>query len=209
MDKIGTWAGNIAGYLVFVTVLTGLLPASGYGKYLRLFSGCILILLVFQPLTGSLRLEEPVTELFRTISFTQEVNALSGSLGIEMEELEERKRRNLVNAYRTEVEDEICRLAETEGVLVQAEVKMAKETAEGFPRIERIVLRVKEENPGGEESFAEVSVDQIHVAVSSEAVPAQEKTTGNEERLRRLKKRIAGYYQMEEAYVEIRRQSSP
>lgn len=51
MEVITHWAGNIVSYLVFLTVLTGLLPAHKYEKYIRLFAGCILLLIVLKPLT--------------------------------------------------------------------------------------------------------------------------------------------------------------
>lgn len=51
MEAITHWAGNIVSYLVFLTVLTGLLPAHKYEKYIRLFAGCILLLIVLKPLT--------------------------------------------------------------------------------------------------------------------------------------------------------------
>lgn len=58
MEGIYRWVSNIVYYLIFVTIITNLLPAGKYEKYLRLFAGCILILLVLQPLTGGLRLDE-------------------------------------------------------------------------------------------------------------------------------------------------------
>ena len=57
MEAITHWAGNIVSYLVFLTVLTGLLPAHKYEKYIRLFAGCILLLIVLKPLTDGLRLD--------------------------------------------------------------------------------------------------------------------------------------------------------
>ena len=52
MEGIYRWVSNIVYHLIFVTIITNLLPAGKYEKYLRLFAGRILILLVLQPLTG-------------------------------------------------------------------------------------------------------------------------------------------------------------
>lgn len=62
MEGIYRWVSNIVYYLIFVTIITNLLPAGKYEKYLRLFAGCILILLVLQPLTGGLRLDEKIKQ---------------------------------------------------------------------------------------------------------------------------------------------------
>ena len=72
MEGIYRWVSNIVYYLIFVTIITNLLPAGKYEKYLRLFAGCILILLVLQPLTGGLRLDEKINAIFRSVSFENE-----------------------------------------------------------------------------------------------------------------------------------------
>ena len=82
MEAITHWAGNIVSYLVFLTVLTGLLPAHKYEKYIRLFAGCILLLIVLKPLTDGLRLEERLNYLFTSLSFENE----AGELKSEMDE---------------------------------------------------------------------------------------------------------------------------
>ena len=94
MEVITHWAGNIVSYLVFLTVLTGLLPAHKYEKYIRLFAGCILLLIVLKPLTDGLRLEERLNYLFTSLSFENE----AGELKSEMDEIEVR-RRNMVLSY--------------------------------------------------------------------------------------------------------------
>ena len=83
MEVITHWAGNIVSYLVFLTVLTGLLPAHKYEKYIRLFAGCISLLIVLFA-DGRLRLEERLNYLFTSLSFENE----AGELKSEMDEIE-------------------------------------------------------------------------------------------------------------------------
>ena len=89
MEVITHWAGNIVSYLVFLTVLTGLLPAHKYEKYIRLFAGCILLLIVLKPLTDGLRLEERLNYLFTSLSFENEAGELKS-------EMDEDKRADLI-----------------------------------------------------------------------------------------------------------------
>ena len=98
MEVITHWAGNIVSYLVFLTVLTGLLPAHKYEKYIRLFAGCILLLIVLKPLTDGLRLEERLNYLFTSLSFENE----AGELKREMDEIEERRRNMVLSQYEAE-----------------------------------------------------------------------------------------------------------
>ena len=65
MEGIYRWVQNITYYMIFITAAANLLADSKYEKYLRFFGGIVLVLLVVQPLTGSLRLEERLTYLFQ------------------------------------------------------------------------------------------------------------------------------------------------
>ena len=46
MEGLYEWIRNITYYLIFMTVVTNLLPDKKYEKYFRLFAGMVLILLV-------------------------------------------------------------------------------------------------------------------------------------------------------------------
>ena len=45
MEGLYEWIRNITYYLIFMTVVTNLLPDKKYEKYFRLFAGMVLILL--------------------------------------------------------------------------------------------------------------------------------------------------------------------
>lgn len=116
MEGIYSWVLNIVGYLIFVTMITSLLPAGKYEKYLRLFSGCILILLVLKPLTGGLRLEENINAIFRSVSFENEAEELRGQL----DEMEQKRLNHLISRYEQAASEELVRLAEEEGFQAQS-----------------------------------------------------------------------------------------
>lgn len=112
MEGIYRWVSNIVYYLIFVTIITNLLPAGKYEKYLRLFAGCILILLVLQPLTGGLRLDEKINAIFRSVSFENEAGELKGRL----DEMEQKRLDRVIGRYEEAAEDELLRLAREEGL---------------------------------------------------------------------------------------------
>ena len=124
MEVITHWAGNIVSYLVFLTVLTGLLPAHKYEKYIRLFAGCILLLIVLKPLTDGLRLEERLNYLFTSLSFENE----AGELKREMDEIEVRRRNMVLSQYEAEASKEAVRVAAEAGFSVEkADVELEKD----------------------------------------------------------------------------------
>ena len=57
MEELYGWIRNLTGFFLFMSVTENLLPGKAYTKYIRLFSGMVLILLVLRPLAGDLRLD--------------------------------------------------------------------------------------------------------------------------------------------------------
>lgn len=153
MEGLYRWIGSIVSYLVFVTVLVGLLPAARYERYLRLFAGCILILLFFQPLTAFFDLDEPLEQLFRRVSLQEEAyglavqksRGLEEKRGLALDRLEEKKLDLLFSEYERETVLALSKLAEEEGLrvlAVQAEVERSPESPD-FAKIKRILIRAE------------------------------------------------------------------
>ena len=149
MEVITHWAGNIVSYLVFLTVLTGLLPAHKYEKYIRLFAGCILLLIVLKPLTDGLRLEERLNYLFTSLSFENE----AGELKREMDEIEVRRRNMVLSQYEAEASKEAVRVAAEAGFSVEkADVELEKDPeSEQFASVRSVTVYVA----GSEAAFVQ------------------------------------------------------
>lgn len=149
MEAITHWAGNIVSYLVFLTVLTGLLPAHKYEKYIRLFAGCILLLIVLKPLTDGLRLEERLNYLFTSLSLENE----AGELKHEMDEIEVRRRNMILSQYEAEASKEAVRVAAEAGVSVEkADVELEKDPeSEQFASVQSVTVYVAGSEMGMEE----------------------------------------------------------
>lgn len=143
MESVYGWVRNIVYYLIFMTIITNLLPAGKYEKYLRLFAGCILILLVMQPMTGGLRLEEKIGAIFRAVSFENEAGELKG----EMDEMEKKRLEHLISEYEKTAADELIRMAGEEGIeAVEASVVIEGDaSSQDFGKVIKIALKVKNE----------------------------------------------------------------
>lgn len=148
MDGLYGLIQNIVYYLIFVTVIVNLLPAGKYEKYLRLFAGCILILLVLQPVTGGLRLEDKIAGIFRTLSFENEL----GELNVDLEGMESRRMDELVKRYEEAAAEDIERMADAGGFESrEVSVEIDRETdSPDFGKIRRVTvcLRADEEEAG-------------------------------------------------------------
>ena len=220
MEAITHWAGNIVSYLVFLTVLTGLLPAHKYEKYIRLFAGCILLLIVLKPLTDGLRLEERLNYLFTSLSFENE----AGELKREMDEIEVRRRNMVLSQYEAEASKEAVRVAAEAGFSVEkADVELEKDPeSEQFASVRSVTVYVAGSEAGMEAGMeaAELEENQSSM-IEIEKIPPieislkQEQKQGepaaaqavswmNGEKIWELQKRLASFYQVEADHVEVR-----
>lgn len=220
MEVITHWAGNIVSYLVFLTVLTGLLPAHKYEKYIRLFAGCILLLIVLKPLTDGLRLEERLNYLFTSFSFENE----AGELKSEMDEIEVRRRNMVLSQYEAEASKEAVRVAAEAGFSVEkADVELEKDPeSEQFASVRSVTVYVAGSEAGMEAGMeaAELEENQSSM-IEIEKIPPieisleQEQKQGepaaaqavswmNGEKIWELQQRLASFYQVEADHVEVR-----
>lgn len=64
LDQIYEWFRNIAVFLVVMTAVMHAVPGKDYVKYIRFFSGLILILLLFTPVLKLFGMEERFREIY-------------------------------------------------------------------------------------------------------------------------------------------------
>ena len=80
------WLRNLIGYLLAVSVMMQMIPNPGYEKYVRLFTGFLLILLVLNPILKIGAADELVQK--RIEEFVQEQEMMEKQAGIQREEFE-------------------------------------------------------------------------------------------------------------------------
>ncbi|MBT9778917.1 sporulation protein [Clostridium sp. MCC353] len=192
MEELYGWVKNITCYLIFITVAVNLLPNKKYEKYIRLFAGMVLILLVVKPLTGSLRLEDKISRYFESISFQNEAEELKNDL-IGMETMRLAK---VIEQYQEAVAGDLEQMAQMEGFYpVSTSVTIeGDQEKENFGQVTRISMTVSTET-GPQETVVE-PVEKVEIGNRDQVV--KENTS-----LNTLRKRIEEYYGLEGTYVEI------
>lgn len=221
MEGLYGWLRNITCYILFISILDNLLPGKKYGKYLKLFAGMVLILLVVQPFTGSLRLEDRIAHYYESFVFRYQADDLKQEiLGMEQQRLDQ-----MIAQYEEAVAQDLILMAEDSGltaVACRAVIERDQE-AERFGMVQSIRMQVRQEDAeGGGGDSAEtgaapdVSVAPVEADISIASVETvtigedgvsreRERERQEEERtaVRKLRRKIASYYNLEEAYVEI------
>ncbi len=216
MRYLNEWISSLAAYFLLMSVLDQLLPGKKYAKYVRLFGGMILILLILSPLSRGLHLEERIARYYESFVFQNEADDLKQQLlGVEQMQLEE-----MIRQYENSIASDIRQMAEEESVKVlSCQVEICKEQgSERFGQIVAIRLEVckngeREEEVAAWSSSPEESgsTGKNSLEMASEIEPVTpvvigaEKVISQSSQKRRgdLEEKIISYYELEDEYVEI------
>lgn len=216
MEQVENWVRNIVCYLIFLTLICNLLPSGKYEKYVRLFGGMVLILVVIQPFTSSLQLDEKIAYYFETFSFQEEMSGLKEELG----EMDRQRAETITKEYEQAAASDVERMAKEAGfspVSVEVDIDSDQES-ETFGMVVQVSLVVEGENGTGEddgeetygeeeESRAEQAVEVAVEQIEPVKIQTEESETDEEEESEgiflELASEIADYYELEESHVEI------
>lgn len=213
MDGLYGWLRSITCYILLMSVLDNLLPGKKYGKYLRLFAGMVLILLVLSPLTSSLRLEDKIAHYYETFLFQDQAKDLERELlGVESKRLSA-----MIRQYEEAVAQDVALMAEEAGLMavscrVQIEENQELDTfgTVTFVALTACLSDEGTETPGKasapkEEEMVEPVTPVAPVQVGKESASSYDRDTREnmQEAAGRIRRKIASYYDLGEAYVEI------
>ena len=70
-EYIYQWIQNLAFYMILVTAVIHVLPENNYQKYIRFFSGLILVILLASPVIKLFGVKENFTEFYRDAEYEQ------------------------------------------------------------------------------------------------------------------------------------------
>ena len=219
------WARNILFFMVFLSVISHLLADRSYEKYIRFFAGMVLILITISPLKGGLNFQEQAGILFEEFSdFWEKQQA-----GEVLADVDKNRMGMFFAEYKKETEKRIGEIVEAEGfVCGGAEVTLQERSeSSDYGRVEKIRLHLKkEENVDGEQNERDTGgLDKVkssekmegrtdgesNVSVKVEIPDVKAGLSGKKKEIpetgslqeQQLKRKVAQYYGLEEACVEI------
>ena len=71
------WIENIAFYMVIITVAMQMIPNSSYKKYIRFFTGLILIIMLSGPIMKIFGMEQELQEFYKSAEYQQKVKEIA------------------------------------------------------------------------------------------------------------------------------------
>ena len=213
MDELYGWIKNITYYLIFMTVVSAILPDKKYEKYIKLFAGMVLVLLVLKPVTQGLRIEDKITYYFNTITLQKEAAELQD----EISDMDRKRLEKVIEGYETAVAHDLTVMAAGAGFDTR-EVSVVLENDKESPdfgsvtRIHMALARQQEEGgeeAGGGEAKREVEripeVEPVPPVTFGEDIPSLSRDVklSEDTAVNRLRRQISEYYSLEEEYIEI------
>lgn len=219
------WARNILFFMVFLSVISHLLADRSYEKYIRFFAGMVLILITISPLKGGLNFQEQAGILFEEFSdFWEKQQA-----GEVLADVDKNRMGMFFSEYKKETEKRIGEMSEAEGFVCRGAEVTLQERSESsdYGRVEKIRLHLKkEENVDGEQNERDTGgLDKVkssekmegrtdgesNVSVKVEIPDVKAGLSGKKKEIpetgslqeQQLKRKVAQYYGLEEACVEI------
>ena len=76
LEYIYEWIGNIAFYMIMVTAVLQLLPNSDYQKYIRFFTGLVLVILLATPILKIFGMEKDLVNLYDSSAYQEQMKKI-------------------------------------------------------------------------------------------------------------------------------------
>ena len=159
MTGLLEWVKKLAAYLIVSQLLFQLLPHPRYRKYLRFFSGLVLVLLVASPLLGAGGLKQRLMESLDSLGAFPASGEAAGLL----DQAEEARQEGLEAEYQALLRSQVESAAAAYGyqvVSLSAQVEW-EETAEAFGEVQWLSVELSREPP------AEIWIEPVQVGKES------------------------------------------
>lgn len=188
MQALFDWVKGIVFYLILVTVISNLIPSKKYEKYIRLFTGMLLIIIVTKPVIQLVAKGELLEEGNILKFFEEEV---SGSQDVQETEFENVQEKKLISEYEKQVGQYAKAQAQQLGMQVEKIQVEVQKTEQGLMPVS-IVMEVAVQN----EEKSTIDIPQITIGGGNE----KEET---DMRIQALQEALSQYYGMEKKQIKI------
>ena len=201
MEAIFSWMKNIAFFLILSGLLLQLLPDGKYRKYLKFFSGMILVILVASPVNHWFGLEEQLVRAAEEFVWEQQAveiqeqfiladEARYDQLQREYETLIAEQAGSVANAYGYEIED--CR----------AELVLDTES-ESFGQVSSLTVILRPEEEGQVIWVEPVQIGEVTAEAQKGGEPETEEQLTSAE-LPQIREELAEMYSLEGSELVVR-----
>ena len=179
MDIIYGWIKNIICFYIFITVILHLLPKENYRKYVRFFTGMLLVILVMNPVLSLLGKEELILQKISQTRFFQELD----NLKMDTQYLEQSQKKVYMREYERAIAMDIDGMAARKQLnSLRTEVHLS-----GEYQVESVTMELKHDRE-----------DEFSLGEKSSGTEAEDSA-----KVQEFRKELMEFYQLEEGQIEI------
>lgn len=187
------WVKNIVIYLLIVSIIMNLIGKSDYKKYINVFTGLLLLVIIITPIVNFISNENSLEQYFNAY-----VNKVE--LGIDLETIdvnENRKEEVILTTYKENVKKQISSLVQANGVYLK-KCEIILDDKENFGVIKEIFCVIQYDEINDNDIFIE-EVEHVNVVIDTtiEEIEQYEFSKNAEkynELTQKLKNIIANFY---------------
>ncbi len=172
MEWVFQWVKNITYYLVFISLISGLMPDTRYERYVKLFYGIVFILLVVSPLTAGLKLDKMLAQAYEALCMEGDTG--SSEFADRLQKIEAEQVERVFAQYEKAVAQDIQVMAEEAGFSCR-QVSVRIEGREGeacFGQVAAVELVLGPGGPAGPAVTAPAAAAPTAVAPAAAAPTA-------------------------------------
>lgn len=177
---------NIAFFSILTVIIMNLLPSGTYRKYMQLFIGFVLILLVLSPIGKITKMDlkmEQSYEWFNLKVATQELDYTKS-------DMEEKAKEVYLSNYQTKIQEQMKELITEDGFVVQNLTVDLEESGEDYGKVKEVSMTLKKsENEG-------ITIDTIEVGKTKMDKKQSVK-------VQKLKKSLEDFYELDSGNINI------
>jgi stage III sporulation protein AF len=136
------WIKNIAFFYILITMVMNLLPNNSYRKYIKFFTGLLLVIVVATPILELFGLGGSFEDYFRIGTMKEELSNIEGAAkglsGIQLEEI--------TKGYKLEIERQVRTIVEARGLYpMEVDVTLDMKEGEGMSPVKAVFIAASRE----------------------------------------------------------------
>lgn len=114
ITAIYNWIKNIAFYMILITAVMNVIPNKNYKKYINLFTGIVMIILVISPISTILGANARLDTNFIKNIYNQEIK----NIKLDTYQISDTSSSNLLEEYKNKISEQVEEIVNKEGYFV-------------------------------------------------------------------------------------------
>lgn len=191
MEYFVRWIKNIAIFYIIASLILNMIPGDQYKRYVRLFLGIVMVILLIKPVGRLTGLDGRFAELFGTGSY----GAMSADLRAELAFADESRIRVITEEFEKKISADIKDYVESLGaVYIDSRPELDIDPAsQGYGSLARITLEISR---GRAYNQGNIYIPQIHIQ-------GKDNDDGDELLVIEIKNYLADFYNLEKRNIYV------